>query len=118
MKTLFSSVLAITGFLFLSDSIIAQSSSAGKDKEIFETIKPALPFKVLTSGKRITIQSKNANNNIKRLMVWTATGHRIVEQKDLEANNYSFTMPVNEKIFFLMVEMKNGKRFTEKFGVQ
>ena len=51
-------------------------------------------------------------------MVWTATGHRIVEQHELEINFYSFTVPVNEKIFFLMVEMQDGKRFTEKFGVQ
>lgn len=118
MKTLFRNALALTGILLLSNSIIAQSNSSGMAKDNFDTIKPATPFKVLTSGKRITIQSKNASNNIKRLLVWTASGHRIIEQNDLEVNNFSFNMPVNEKIFFLMVEMKNGKRYTEKFGVQ
>lgn len=115
MKTSFPGVMAISGFLLLAAFGNAQSSPV---KEKPTVNKSASPFKVLTSGKRITIRSNNSNYNIKRLMVWTATGHRIVEQHELEINSYSFTVPVNEKIFFLMVEMQDGKRFTEKFGVQ
>ena len=73
------------------------------------------PFKVLTNGKQITIQTKQ---NLKSLMVWTASGHRIVEEKDLTTNSYSFTVPAKEKFFFMMLETAEGKRFTEKMGVK
>ena len=73
------------------------------------------PFRVLTNGKRITLQS---NKNIRTLLVWTSTGHRIIEQQELNAANYSFETPVKEKIFFVMLELDNGKRYTEKIGVQ
>ena len=56
----------------------------------------AKPFKVLTNGKQITIQSKQ---NLRSLMVWTASGHRFVEEKELTTNSYSFTVPAKEKIF-------------------
>jgi hypothetical protein len=75
----------------------------------------AKPFKVLTNGKQITIQSKQ---NLKSLMVWTASGHRFVEEKNLTTNSYSFTVPSKEKIFYLMIETAEGKRFTEKMGVK
>ena len=73
------------------------------------------PFKVLTNGKQITIQSKQ---NLKSLMVWTASGHRFVEEKELTANSYTFTVPAKEKIFYMMIEAADGKRFTEKMGVK
>ena len=73
------------------------------------------PFKVLTNGKQITIQSKQ---NLKSLIVWTASGHRSVEEKNLTTNSYSFTVPSKEKIFYLMIESAEGKRFTEKMGVK
>ena len=73
------------------------------------------PFKVLTNGKQITIQSKQ---NLKSIIVWTASGHRFVEEKDLTTNSYSFTVPSKEKIFYLMIETAEGKRFTEKMGVK
>ena len=75
----------------------------------------AKPFKVLTNGKQITIQSKQ---NLRSLMVWTASGHRFVEEKELKTNSYSFTVPSKEKIFFMMIETAEGKRFTEKMGVK
>jgi len=75
----------------------------------------AKPFKVLTNGKQITIQSKQ---NLKSLMVWTASGHRFVEEKELTTNSYSFTVPSKEKIFYMMIETAEGKRFTEKMGVK
>ena len=75
----------------------------------------AKPFKVLTNGKQITIRSKQ---NLKSLMVWTASGHRFVEEKQLTSNSYSFTVPTKENIFYIMLETAEGKRFTERMGVK
>ena len=79
------------------------------------TASSAKPFKVLTNGKQITIQSKQ---NLRSLMVWTASGHRIVEEKDLKTNSYSFTAPAKEKVFYMVIETNDGKKFTEKMGVK
>ena len=79
------------------------------------TVSSAKPFKVLTNGKQITIQSKH---NLKSLIVWTASGHRIVEERGLQSNSYSFTIPAKEKIFYIVLETADGKRFTEKMGVK
>ena len=79
------------------------------------TTANAKPFKVLTNGKQITIQSKQ---NLKSLMVWTASGHRFVEEKQLTSNSYSFTVPTKENIFYIMLETAEGKRFTERMGVK
>ena len=79
------------------------------------TSTTAKPFKVLTNGKQITIQSKQ---NLRSLMVWTASGHRFVEEKALTSNSYSFTVPAKETIFYIMLETAEGKRFTEKMGVK
>ena len=111
-KTL--AVAALSMFFFSSE---AQNNPASK-KDIPGIEKTPPPFKILTSGKRITVQGKNSNNNIKRILVWTSSGHRIVEQHDLDVSSYYFTVPGNERVFFLMLEMKDGKRYTEKFGVQ
>lgn len=75
----------------------------------------AKPYKILTDGKQITIQSKL---DIRSVLVWTSSGHRIVEQKEINAATYKFSFPAREKILFLMLETINGKRFTEKIGVQ
>ena len=75
----------------------------------------AKPFKVLTNGKQVTIQSKQ---NLRSLMVWTASGHRFIEEKELTTNSYTFTVPSKEKVFFMMIETAEGKRFTEKMGVK
>ncbi|HEY6505123.1 MAG TPA: hypothetical protein VIZ28_14200 [Chitinophagaceae bacterium] len=72
------------------------------------------PYKILTSGKQITVKS---TKNIKNIMVWTASGHRIVEQKEVNALSYSFNINVSEKIFFLMIEYEGSKPFTEKIGI-
>jgi len=73
------------------------------------------PFKVLTNGKQITIQSKQ---NLRSLMVWTASGHRFVEEKGLTTTSYSFIVPAKETIFYIMLETAEGKRLTEKMGVK
>jgi hypothetical protein len=51
-------------------------------------------------------------------MVWTASGHRFVEEKGLTTTSYSFTVPAKETIFYIMLETAEGKRFTEKMGVK
>ena len=98
--------------LFSATYIINAQGSAARNSEINS---PAKPFKVLTNGKQITVQSKQ---NLKSLMVWTSSGHRIVEEKDLKTNSYSFTVPAKEKVVFMMLETAEGKRFTEKMGIK
>ena len=80
-----------------------------------KTSSSAKPYKILTNGKQITIQLKQ---NLRSLIVWTASGHRIVEEKDIKTNTYSFTVPAKEKIFYMKIETAQGKRFTEKMGVK
>jgi len=78
--------------------------------------KESKPFKILTSGKQITIKS---TKDIKTIMVWTATGHRIVEQTLVNASSYTFNVSGSrERIFFVMVQYEGQKPVTEKFGVQ
>ncbi|GJQ33911.1 MAG: hypothetical protein HBSAPP04_27500 [Ignavibacteriaceae bacterium] len=90
----------------------------GKIRPIAER-KVNKPFKVLTSGKQITIKSTDAENNLRQILVWTSTGHRIVEQHEMDAPSFDFSVSgINERVFFLMVEFKNGKRFSEKIGVR
>lgn len=73
------------------------------------------PYKVLTAGKQVTIKSEK---NIGSIMVWTSGGHRIVEHKAVNATTYTFNITINEKIFFVMIRLQNGKLYTEKIGVQ
>ncbi|HEX7846434.1 MAG TPA: hypothetical protein VF476_11600 [Chitinophagaceae bacterium] len=74
------------------------------------------PYKILTSGKQVTVKS---NKNIRNIMVWTASGHRIIEQKDINASLYTFNVTnVKEKAFFVMIQYTEGKPYTEKIGVQ
>jgi hypothetical protein len=77
--------------------------------------KEILPYKVLTSGKEITLKS---SRNIQHVMLWTSGGDRVVEQRDINATSFTFTITINEKIFFLMIGLENGKVYTEKIGVQ
>ncbi|MEO5562930.1 MAG: hypothetical protein ABIR18_05830 [Chitinophagaceae bacterium] len=77
--------------------------------------KASKPYRIYTSGKQITVKS---TLDIKSVMVWTASGHRIIEQKNVNASYYSFTVGVNEKVFFVMLELQGDKRYTEKVGVR
>jgi hypothetical protein len=102
-------IIAITFLFFLTrvQPAIARSiadTGAGK------------PYKILTSGKLITVKS---NRDIKSIMVWTASGHRIVEQREVNASSFSFNVVnVSDKYFFLMIQYEGQKPFTEKIGVQ
>ena len=73
------------------------------------------PFRILTNGQRITIQS---TKDINRIIVWTASGDRFVEQTNLISPSYNFTIPPKEKFVFMMLELEGAKRYTEKIGVQ
>jgi len=103
--------LICTGLVNFS---FAQATSS-KGSSIISEKTEKKPFKILNNGKKITVQS---SKEINKILVWTASGHRIVEQQDVNATSYSFTPTVNEKIFFVMIELKNGNVYTEKVGVQ
>jgi len=100
-------------FLCIVGSSMAQDP--GVKAKSPQTKSESKPFKVLTSGRRITIQS---NQDINRIMAWTTTGHRVVEQTSFDSPSYSFTIPNTEKFLFVMIQLKNGKYYTEKIGAQ
>ena len=95
-------------------SIFVIASQAQPVNEI-SVKKETKPYKVLTSGKQITIKS---TKDISHVMLWTNGGNRLVEQREINANSYSFTIPINGKFFFLMVGLVNGKIYTEKIGLR
>lgn len=77
--------------------------------------KESKPYKVLTAGKQITIKS---NKEIKHVMLWTAGGNRVVEQREINNSSFTLTIPVNQRAFFLMVGLSDGKIYTEKIGLR
>lgn len=101
-----SSVRRLLAAVFLSVSFVALHAQVKKESR---------PYKILSSGKQISIKS---NRTIQHVMLWTSSGHRVVEQREINAGSYTFTIPVNEKIFFLMVGLQGGKIYTEKIGIQ
>ena len=105
--------ILVFSLLVVTYSIHGQTKPSGNQEEVVAS--SSKPFKVLTNGKQITIQAKQ---NLKSLMVWTASGHRIVEEKEMKANNYSFSVPSKEKFIFMVAEMADGKKFTEKIGLK
>jgi hypothetical protein len=104
-------LVAVVGIALLSIVSYAQPIGAGQ----FETNKAEKPYKLMTSGKQVTVKS---TKSIKSVMVWTASGHRVVEQKDVNNSSYSFTLNSSEKIFFVMIQLEGSKPYTEKIGVQ
>ena len=72
------------------------------------------PYRILTAGRQVTIKS---TKNIRNVMVWTSGGHRIIEEKDVNTSNYSFRITINEKIFFVRVQLADGNSYSEKIGV-
>jgi len=109
----FLKAILVSGLFFVTSFIHGQVKQSSKPDS--KTTSLAKPFKILTNGKQITIQSKQ---NLKSVLVWTASGHRFVEEKDLTTNSYTFTVPSKESIFYMMIETAEGKRFTEKMGVK
>ncbi|MFI5132735.1 MAG: hypothetical protein ACHQEB_00285 [Chitinophagales bacterium] len=107
--------LVITGFLFVTAFSQAQNTfEQSNDRTAIEKPAPK-PFKILTSGKQITLRS---NAGIKNVMVWTASGHRIIEQQDINSTSYTFNITIEERVFFVMIQLQDGKHYTEKIGVK
>jgi hypothetical protein len=100
---------------FVSFSMAQDPDPGPKDKPSSGQKTEAKPFRVLTNGQRITIQS---TKDISKIIVWTSSGNRFVEQTNVDASTYNFTVPSNEKIVFMMLELEGGKRYTKKIGVQ
>lgn len=107
--------LTVATFLLMMSFCSAQSNNVPVKENNPAVKQNPKPFRVLTSGKQITIKS---TKDINYVMLWTAGGHRVVEQKDINANSYTISITINEKIFFLMVGLSNGKIYTEKIGVE
>ena len=102
-------------FISISLFATAQVKPIRNTEPVSENTNSRKPFRILTNGKKITVQG---TSNISKILVWTASGYRIVEQTNLNTPNYSFDVPVKENIFFLLLEFVNGKRYTEKIGVK
>lgn len=98
-----SGLLAI--FLFIVSSLSLQAQTSKKDTK---------PYRVITSGRQLTIKSSKTINNI---MVWTTDGNRVIEQKNINNNSFTIDIPVYRKAFYLMIGLTNGKIYTEKIGV-
>lgn len=101
---------AIRLFAIVSLSLFCLHSEAQSDPR---EKKESKPYKVLTSGKQITIKS---NKDISHVMLWTSRGNRVVEQKEINSGSFSFIIPVNDKYFFLMVGLNDGKVYSQKIG--
>lgn len=113
MQTIFCKSLA-----FLAIACIALGSQAQNSRPVISaksTEKAARPYRILTSGKQVTIKS---SKTIKSVMVWTSGGNRVHEQKDINNALYNFRITVNEKIFFIRVQLTDGNTYSEKIGVQ
>jgi hypothetical protein len=103
------SIMICSSFLAMAQT--GPSAVYAKDK-VEEKNKP---LKILNVGKQVTVKS---TMNIRTLMVWTSGGHRIVEERKLNTSSYSFRVQVNDKLFFLMVQLADGRTYSEKIGVQ
>jgi hypothetical protein len=114
MKPFIRKAILVAALFSVTCFIYGQDKSTRKPV-VTTTGKAAKPYKILTSGNRITVESKQ---NLRSLLVWTASGHRIVEEKGLTTTTYSFSIPAKEKVFFMVIETAEGKRFTEKMGVK
>ena len=108
LRRTFITIAFLSAICFISSG--QSSFNIGSDNT-----RPDKPYKILTSGKQVTVKSAK---EIKSVIVWTATGHRVVEEKAVNANSFSFTLNVAEKVFFIMIQYEGSKPFTEKIGIQ
>jgi len=114
MYPTFRKITVIVIFTCIAGISLAQDP--GPKSKSSSTEKTAgKPFRILTNGKRITVQG---SKDIISIIVWTASGNRFIEQTNLETSSYNFTIPAKEKYVFVMLELRGGRRYTEKIGVQ
>ena len=104
-------IMTIVAISCLSVFSYAQRTSPAE----MENIRINKPYKILTSGKQVTVKS---TKEIKTVMVWTATGHRVLEEKAVNSTTFSFNLNVSEKVFFVMIQFEGQKPYTEKIGLQ
>ena len=107
--------LVIPVLLLTMNFCSAQDNDAPAKENDFAVKQNPNPFRILTSGKQVTIKS---TKDIKTIMVWTASGRRIVEKKDINASSYNFRINATEKLFFVMLQLSDGKVYSEKIGIQ
>jgi hypothetical protein len=107
--------LAVIAFFTCIVSASMAQDPGPKNKLSSTEITESKPFRILTNGNQITVQT---NKSISKIIVWTSGGNRFVEQSNVEASSYNFTIPAKEKFVFMMLELQGGKRFTEKIGVR
>lgn len=116
---MFPAIRRLMGVLSLSLLFLISHAQPANELPVKNEPLPGLqaskPYQLLNNGKHLTLKSKK---NIQNVMLWTSGGHRVIEQRDINATSYSFTIPVNEKLFFLMVGFSGGKVYTEKIGVR
>ena len=106
--------LAVLSVLFFVSQ--AQPVNIEREKkEILPDRQATKPYKLLTNGRQITIKS---TKDIKDIMLWTTGGNRVVEQKEINNSYYVLDIPVNQKTFFLMIGLSDGKIYTEKIGLR
>jgi cytochrome c oxidase assembly protein Cox11 len=104
---------AMVFIAFASSSLYSQAQAYAGVGTV--TINEPRPYKIQTSGKQVTVKS---TKNIRNIMVWTASGHRVIEQRDINNPSFTFNIPVSEKWFFVMIHVEGSKPYTEKIGVQ
>jgi len=107
-------IAAMTAFTCVASFSLAQDPGP-KTKSPAVQKTEIKPFRILTNGQRITIQS---NKDISKIIGWTASGNRFIEQNNIETASCNFTIPSKEKYVFIMLELADGRRYTEKIGVQ
>lgn len=108
MVTVIRRLLAVA---ILSTSLFVSQAQP----DMIPAAKESKPYKILTTGKQITIKS---SKQIKHVMVWTASGNRVVEQREINNSSFVVNIPLNQKTFFLMVGLSDGKIYTEKIGLR
>jgi hypothetical protein len=113
MLTVFRHILPLAAIIL--STLIIEAEAQPAIAASTDSAKPAKPYRILTSGKQITIKS---TKDIKSVMVWSSGGNRILEQKEVNAANYNFRISVNEKIFFIRLQLADGKVYSEKIGIQ
>ena len=106
-------IIAFCYCFIIAGTVLAQSSNDNFPQK--QIANSSLPFKVLTSGKRITIQS---TKNIANVIAWNGAGNRITEQRNLDATRCAFSAGSNDRVIFVMVELKDGRRYTKKVGLE
>lgn len=108
----FRKTMAVLAITFLS--VLTQAQPVNSSENVKGSEKSIKPYRIHTSGKQITIKSIK---DIKSVIVWTSDGHRIVEHRDINTANYSFRITVKERIFFIRLQLADGKTYSEKIGV-